>query len=270
MPPDVPSYLSSQGTLSDRQEAAVRTEGGHQANGHLESNGRASARAQPLKRGDLSAWVTQVCWWVFWDLTCASSTRSLLGLPSPNPDMVALPALRAAKHETASETHTPPPVPGAGRLPHSALPASQSRKCPEEWGKTAQWFGVSLSKPELGAARPAWCEGRVREGSSLDLWVISPGTNPWEEPPDECPCAARLARSFHPASSEVLCPPQGRSLTGGSLLQVFVQETPASFPRWKLTVLCAGSPSSASGSPRSRGKWWRRLMAHLVPRRQWV
>ncbi|KAM9098986.1 leucine-rich repeats and immunoglobulin-like domains protein 1 [Sarcophilus harrisii] len=39
VPPDVPSYLSSQGTLSDRQEATVRTEGGHQANGHLESNG---------------------------------------------------------------------------------------------------------------------------------------------------------------------------------------------------------------------------------------
>ncbi|XP_037348275.1 leucine-rich repeats and immunoglobulin-like domains protein 1 isoform X2 [Talpa occidentalis] len=39
VPPDVPSYLSSQGTLSDRQEAVVRTEGGHQANGHIESNG---------------------------------------------------------------------------------------------------------------------------------------------------------------------------------------------------------------------------------------
>ncbi|XP_074054884.1 leucine-rich repeats and immunoglobulin-like domains protein 1 [Macrotis lagotis] len=39
VPPDVPSYLSSQGTLSDRQEAVVRTEMGHQANGHIESNG---------------------------------------------------------------------------------------------------------------------------------------------------------------------------------------------------------------------------------------
>ncbi|KAK2091586.1 Leucine-rich repeats and immunoglobulin-like domains protein 1 [Saguinus oedipus] len=39
VPPDVPSYLSSQGTLSDRQETVVRTEGGHQANGHIESNG---------------------------------------------------------------------------------------------------------------------------------------------------------------------------------------------------------------------------------------
>ncbi|XP_060239808.1 leucine-rich repeats and immunoglobulin-like domains protein 1 isoform X2 [Meriones unguiculatus] len=39
VPPDVPSYLSSQGTLSDRQETVVRTEGGHQANGHVESNG---------------------------------------------------------------------------------------------------------------------------------------------------------------------------------------------------------------------------------------
>lgn len=42
VPPDVPSYLSSQGTLSDRQETVVRTEGGHQANGHIESNGKAS------------------------------------------------------------------------------------------------------------------------------------------------------------------------------------------------------------------------------------
>uniref|UniRef100_A0A673TQ42 Leucine rich repeats and immunoglobulin like domains 1 n=1 Tax=Suricata suricatta TaxID=37032 RepID=A0A673TQ42_SURSU len=39
VPPDVPSYLSSQGTLSDRQETVIRTEGGHQANGHIESNG---------------------------------------------------------------------------------------------------------------------------------------------------------------------------------------------------------------------------------------
>ncbi|XP_072454830.1 leucine-rich repeats and immunoglobulin-like domains protein 1 isoform X3 [Notamacropus eugenii] len=39
VPPDVPSYLSSQGTLSDRQEAVVRTEGSHQANGHIENNG---------------------------------------------------------------------------------------------------------------------------------------------------------------------------------------------------------------------------------------
>ncbi|XP_072454828.1 leucine-rich repeats and immunoglobulin-like domains protein 1 isoform X2 [Notamacropus eugenii] len=38
VPPDVPSYLSSQGTLSDRQEAVVRTEGSHQANGHIENN----------------------------------------------------------------------------------------------------------------------------------------------------------------------------------------------------------------------------------------
>lgn len=42
VPPDVPSYLSSQGTLSDRQETVVRTEGGPQANGHIESNGKAS------------------------------------------------------------------------------------------------------------------------------------------------------------------------------------------------------------------------------------
>ncbi|XP_064450037.1 leucine-rich repeats and immunoglobulin-like domains protein 1 isoform X7 [Mirounga angustirostris] len=39
VPPDVPSYLSSQGTLSDRQETVIRTEGGPQANGHIEING---------------------------------------------------------------------------------------------------------------------------------------------------------------------------------------------------------------------------------------
>ncbi|XP_036121981.1 leucine-rich repeats and immunoglobulin-like domains protein 1 isoform X5 [Molossus molossus] len=39
VPPDVPSCLSSQGTLSDRQETLLRTEGGHQANGHVENNG---------------------------------------------------------------------------------------------------------------------------------------------------------------------------------------------------------------------------------------
>ncbi|XP_069875018.1 leucine-rich repeats and immunoglobulin-like domains protein 1 [Dipodomys merriami] len=39
VPPDVPSYLSSQGTLSDRQETVLRTEAAHQANGHIEGNG---------------------------------------------------------------------------------------------------------------------------------------------------------------------------------------------------------------------------------------
>uniref|UniRef100_UPI003BB8AA0B leucine-rich repeats and immunoglobulin-like domains protein 1 n=1 Tax=Pogona vitticeps TaxID=103695 RepID=UPI003BB8AA0B len=39
VPPDVPSYLSSQGTLSERQEAVVRVENGQQPNGHLQSNG---------------------------------------------------------------------------------------------------------------------------------------------------------------------------------------------------------------------------------------
>ncbi|NWX99995.1 LRIG1 protein, partial [Nothoprocta ornata] len=38
VPPDVPSYLSSQGTLSDRQETVVRVEN-QQPNGHIESNG---------------------------------------------------------------------------------------------------------------------------------------------------------------------------------------------------------------------------------------
>uniref|UniRef100_A0A669PK06 Leucine rich repeats and immunoglobulin like domains 1 n=1 Tax=Phasianus colchicus TaxID=9054 RepID=A0A669PK06_PHACC len=38
VPPDVPSYLSSQGTLSDRQEAVVRGDN-QQPNGHIDSNG---------------------------------------------------------------------------------------------------------------------------------------------------------------------------------------------------------------------------------------
>ncbi|XP_075289333.1 leucine-rich repeats and immunoglobulin-like domains protein 1 [Opisthocomus hoazin] len=38
VPPDVPSYLSSQGTLSDRQEAVVRGDN-QQPNGHISSNG---------------------------------------------------------------------------------------------------------------------------------------------------------------------------------------------------------------------------------------
>lgn len=37
VPPDVPSYLSSQGTLSERQDVCIRVEpgGGPQPNGHL-------------------------------------------------------------------------------------------------------------------------------------------------------------------------------------------------------------------------------------------
>ncbi|XP_023569109.1 leucine-rich repeats and immunoglobulin-like domains protein 1 isoform X2 [Octodon degus] len=51
VPPDVPSYLSSQGTLSDRQETVVRTEGGHQANRHIESN----EHSGPVACSDCSA-----------------------------------------------------------------------------------------------------------------------------------------------------------------------------------------------------------------------
>uniref|UniRef100_A0A8D0L8J2 Leucine rich repeats and immunoglobulin like domains 1 n=1 Tax=Sphenodon punctatus TaxID=8508 RepID=A0A8D0L8J2_SPHPU len=40
VPADVPSYLSSQGTFSDRQEVVVGVENGPQPNGHVESNGR--------------------------------------------------------------------------------------------------------------------------------------------------------------------------------------------------------------------------------------
>lgn len=70
VPPDVPSYLSSQGTLSDRQETVVRTEGGPQANGHIESNGKFRAvkqliwlplvldEALPSPRGSLGTRVT--------------------------------------------------------------------------------------------------------------------------------------------------------------------------------------------------------------------
>uniref|UniRef100_A0A672PWB9 Leucine rich repeats and immunoglobulin like domains 1 n=1 Tax=Sinocyclocheilus grahami TaxID=75366 RepID=A0A672PWB9_SINGR len=41
VPPDVPSYLSSQGTLSERQDACIRVEsnGGSQPNGRIENNG---------------------------------------------------------------------------------------------------------------------------------------------------------------------------------------------------------------------------------------
>lgn len=38
MPPDVPSYLSSQGTLSERQEVAIGVDT-QQPNGHIDSNG---------------------------------------------------------------------------------------------------------------------------------------------------------------------------------------------------------------------------------------
>ncbi|EPY75299.1 leucine-rich repeats and immunoglobulin-like domains 1 [Camelus ferus] len=44
VPPDVPSYLSSQGTLSERQETAVRAEGSRQANGHVENDERSGPR----------------------------------------------------------------------------------------------------------------------------------------------------------------------------------------------------------------------------------
>lgn len=51
VPPDVPSYLSSQGTLSERQDVCIRVEagGGPQPNGHLvDTTGTAAAPAVML------------------------------------------------------------------------------------------------------------------------------------------------------------------------------------------------------------------------------
>lgn len=47
VPPDVPSYLSSQGTLSERQEVCIRVDagGGPQPNGHVvEATGTVTVR----------------------------------------------------------------------------------------------------------------------------------------------------------------------------------------------------------------------------------
>lgn len=47
VPPDVPSYLSSQGTLSERQDVCIRVEagGGAQPNGHIvDTAGTAGSR----------------------------------------------------------------------------------------------------------------------------------------------------------------------------------------------------------------------------------
>ncbi|XP_069332140.1 leucine-rich repeats and immunoglobulin-like domains protein 1 isoform X4 [Eulemur rufifrons] len=85
VPPDVPSYLSSQGTLSDRQETVVRTEGGHQANGHIESNGvcprdaslfpEADAHGIPCRQPKLCAGYSKEPWKV---------TEKADGTPAPS------------------------------------------------------------------------------------------------------------------------------------------------------------------------------------------
>uniref|UniRef100_A0A2K6GMW2 Leucine rich repeats and immunoglobulin like domains 1 n=1 Tax=Propithecus coquereli TaxID=379532 RepID=A0A2K6GMW2_PROCO len=84
VPPDVPSYLSSQGTLSDRQETVVRTDGGHQANGHIESNGvcprdaslfpEADAHGIPCRQPKLCAGYSKEPWKV---------TEKADGTPAP-------------------------------------------------------------------------------------------------------------------------------------------------------------------------------------------
>lgn len=50
VPPDVPSYLSSQGTLSERQDVCIRVEasGGPQPNGHVDPTGNAQLNLKCL------------------------------------------------------------------------------------------------------------------------------------------------------------------------------------------------------------------------------
>ncbi|KAH0502448.1 Leucine-rich repeats and immunoglobulin-like domains protein 1, partial [Microtus ochrogaster] len=150
VPPDVPSYLSSQGTLSDRQETVVRTEGGHQASAHIESN----AHSGSAVCGD-----------------CNADTDSQLKEQAFHPQPVSRESGRPGtpssqelrQHDLESSPHHPYPGTADGSHTHSGgslYPSNHDRILLSLKNKAASPDGKGDS---------SWTLAKLHEPDSIDL-----------------------------------------------------------------------------------------------------
>ncbi|KAI4532275.1 hypothetical protein MG293_017540 [Ovis ammon polii] len=187
VPPDVPSYLSSQGTLSDRQETVVRTEGGHQANGHLESNGvcprdaglfpEVEAHGVLCRQPKLCVGFTKEPWKVGEKADgppgpqrtmerggptgCGDCSADALSYPQE-------PACRLQPGDSSQPGTSSSQEPSSSEHPHSPLHASRGPLYPSNHDRTR----AALKRPAApldGKGASSWTLARLCEPDSLDL-----------------------------------------------------------------------------------------------------
>ncbi|XP_055270254.1 leucine-rich repeats and immunoglobulin-like domains protein 1 [Moschus berezovskii] len=195
VPPDVPSYLSSQGTLSDRQETMVRTEGSHQANGHLESNGvcprdaglfpEVEAHGVMCRQPKFCVGFTKEPWKV---------VEKADGPPGPQKTMERGGPMGCSDCSADSHGYSTEPAcqlqPGDSRQPgtpssqepspsehpHSPLHPSRGPLYPSNHDR--MWAALKPVVPLDGKGASSWTLARLCEPDSLDLQpssVLTPG-----------------------------------------------------------------------------------------------
>ncbi|XP_054990190.1 leucine-rich repeats and immunoglobulin-like domains protein 1 isoform X2 [Sorex araneus] len=212
VPPDVPSYLSSQGTLSDRQETVVRTEGGHQPNGHIESNGvfprdsglfpEAGTHGAPCRQPKLCVGFTKEPWKVAEKADRTPGAQKLVlggpaGCSDCRPDV-----------DTYSQDHAlfPRPVSREGGQPGPPEPSGSDREHPPSTGtvggshsdcrgapypsnhdRMLTWKQPPQpAAPQEGTGGSSWTLARLCEPDSRERppsSVLPPGSPPLPEAP---------------------------------------------------------------------------------------
>ncbi|XP_045019827.1 leucine-rich repeats and immunoglobulin-like domains protein 1 [Bubalus bubalis] len=187
VPPDVPSYLSSQGTLSDRQETMVRTEGGHQANGHLESNGvcprdaglfpEVEAHGVICRQPKFCVGFTKEPWKVVEKADGPPGPQKTMerGGPLGRTDCsteahasAQEPACRRQPGDSGQPGAPSSQEPSPSEHPHSALHPSRGPLYPSNHDRTR----AALKRPAApldGKGASSWTRARLCEPDSLDL-----------------------------------------------------------------------------------------------------
>uniref|UniRef100_A0AAA9SIZ6 Leucine rich repeats and immunoglobulin like domains 1 n=1 Tax=Bos taurus TaxID=9913 RepID=A0AAA9SIZ6_BOVIN len=187
VPPDVPSYLSSQGTLSDRQETMVRMEGGHQANGHLESNGvcprdaglfpEVEAHGVICRQPKFCVGFTKEPWKVVEKADGPPGPQKTMERSGPvgcsdcSADAHAYsqePACRLQPGDSRQPGTSSSQEPSLSEHPHSALHPSRGPLYPSNHDRTR----AALKRPAApldGKGASSWTLARLCEPDSLDL-----------------------------------------------------------------------------------------------------
>lgn len=187
VPPDVPSYLSSQGTLSDRQETMVRMEGGHQANGHLESNGvcprdaglfpEVEAHGVICRQPKFCVGFTKEPWKVVEKADGPPGPQKTMERGGPvgcsdcSADAHAYsqePACRLQPGDSRQPGTSSSQEPSLSEHPHSALHPSRGPLYPSNHDRTR----AALKRPAApldGKGASSWTLARLCEPDSLDL-----------------------------------------------------------------------------------------------------
>lgn len=197
VPPDVPSYLSSQGTLSDRQETVVKPEGGHQANGHLESNGvcprdaslfpDSGARGSPSRQPKLCVGFPKEPWKVTEKAARAAGPQKLaLGSPEGCGDRRPDVDTYGKERALCPRPDTPEPSGSDQEHPPSTAPVARSHSdCrgapyPSNHDRMLTWKQQPVT-PREGKGGSSWTLARQCEPDPRE--VPPPSVLPVDSPP---------------------------------------------------------------------------------------